>query len=201
MKIKKKGSFTLRQKTFTTCRILYQNKKKNLIMTSVNDCHSIGPANLQNFYDATSNRFPGLTPISAYGIVSNWLRSVVSTNTPAAFVISPLQLTSYTLPSDMDQIIEYVPVNSFQVGQCGGTFFHVANGGNVTNQLMRVNYGNIDNIVQNLSKFMMSMIRDPKMKTMGKITKTPLNHFSENYTNYTYDISTLVTDPSEMRRY
>ena len=164
-------------------------------------CHKIGPANVYNYYNCVTNQFPGIEGVTAYGIVNSWIRSVISTNTPSSIVVSRLQLTPFTLPSIHDYIVKYVPTNPFQYGNCGGIFI-MEHGVNVIGEVAKIhNAFQVDSIIPIISKTIMDLIKTPGMKTIGKITRTPLDHFSENRTNYVYKISDLILDPENYRYY
>lgn len=164
-------------------------------------CHKIGPDNIHNHYNSITNQFPGIEGVSACGIVNSWIRSIISTNTPSSMVISQLQLTPHSLPSIRDYIVKYVPVNPFQFGNCGGVFL-MEHGGNVIGEIAKINSAfQVDSTIPIISKTIMDLIKTPGMRTIGKITKTQLNHFSENRTNYVYNISDLILDPENYRQY
>jgi hypothetical protein len=154
-----------------------------------------------NYNNYLNDQFPGIEGVSAFSIVSNWLRYAISTNTPSSLVISPLQLTPYTLPSIHDHVIQYVPQNPFQWGSHGGSVLHYHNG-EMNGEIASIDDARqTDAIMTHVLEMIMTMIRQPGMKTIGKIVGTPLNHFSEKRTKYTYKISDLILDDHIQRKY
>jgi hypothetical protein len=155
---------------------------------------------VNNYCNRLNDHFPGIEGVSAFSIVSSWLRYAISTNTPSSLVISPLHLTPYTLPSIHDHIIQYVPKNPFQWGDYGGSVLHHHNG-EMSGEIASIDDTRQTDAMAHVLEMIMTMIRQPGMKTIGKIVGTPLNHFSEKRTKYIYKISDLILDDHIQRKY